>query len=121
MVKIASFFWTIGNLCNLWHGVHNLQRIFKEHSYILELIEKSKASPEKIIFAQRKKRTESFTFRLFYRRCQVNSNVSFMPHGDTILYFSRLMILMTTSWQRRYENSSMYVVDRFFEHVTVRG
>ena len=40
MVKIASFFWTIGNLCNLWHGVHNLQRIFKEHSYILELIEK---------------------------------------------------------------------------------
>ena len=34
--------------------------------HILELIEKSKVSPEKIIFAQRKKRTESFTFRLFY-------------------------------------------------------
>lgn len=34
--------------------------------HILDLIEKSKSSPEKIIFAQRKKRTESFAFKLFY-------------------------------------------------------
>ncbi len=34
--------------------------------HILDLIEKSKSSPDKIIFAQRKKRTESFAFKLFY-------------------------------------------------------
>jgi hypothetical protein len=34
--------------------------------HILDLIEKSKSSPDKIIFAQRNKRTESFAFKLFY-------------------------------------------------------
>jgi glycosyltransferase involved in cell wall biosynthesis len=34
--------------------------------HILNLIEKSKSSPDKIIFAQRNKRTESFAFKLFY-------------------------------------------------------
>jgi hypothetical protein len=34
--------------------------------HILDLIEKSKSLPDKIIFAQRKKRTESFAFKLFY-------------------------------------------------------
>ncbi len=34
--------------------------------HIVHLIEKSKSSPDKIIFAQRKKRTESFAFKLFY-------------------------------------------------------
>jgi predicted transcriptional regulator len=34
--------------------------------HIVDLIEKSKTSPDKIIFAQRKKRTESFAFKLFY-------------------------------------------------------
>jgi hypothetical protein len=35
-------------------------------AHILDLIEKSKSAPDKIIFAQRKKRTESFAFKLFY-------------------------------------------------------
>ncbi len=34
--------------------------------HIIELIEKSKESPDKIIFAKRKKRTESFLFKTFY-------------------------------------------------------
>jgi polyisoprenyl-phosphate glycosyltransferase len=34
--------------------------------HILELLEKAKSSPDKIIFAQRKKRTESLSFRVFY-------------------------------------------------------
>lgn len=34
--------------------------------HILDLIAKSKESPDKIIFAQRKKRTESIYFRIFY-------------------------------------------------------
>lgn len=38
--KIAAFFWTIGNLCNLWYGIHSLKRIVKEKNYILGIIEK---------------------------------------------------------------------------------
>ena len=37
---MAAFFWSIGNLCNLFYGAHNLKRILKESGYIEALIKK---------------------------------------------------------------------------------
>lgn len=44
--KIASFFWTIGNFCNLWFALHSLKRIFKEKTFYLNTIEKDPKKAE---------------------------------------------------------------------------
>lgn len=40
------FFWTIGNLCNLWLSLHSLKRIKKEKGFILTRINEDPSKKE---------------------------------------------------------------------------
>ena len=49
--KPAMFFWTIANLCNVWHALHSLKRVKREKGYILDRIHEDQS--KKIAFAEK--------------------------------------------------------------------